>query len=249
MKPSKNAEAKQIEAVAAEMKKMNPDIFIGLEMRDWGAFQDAVAVWPDFRVNVVSAFRDPETGAFRPQQIGIASRWRARAAWAEPWKENIPKMHRGFAFAALENPATKKLVMVYGVHLKSNRTDQTDHAQNVAMRHESAKQLLAHVAQMETLFGADNIEGWIIAGDFNTNHDGDFAGDETVKILEDGGFWNTWKKVPREERQTWRGAFKFKPTTFDYIMLKGLGEPAAKMITVAPAASDHMPVSVTFGEK
>jgi hypothetical protein len=38
------------------------------------------------------------------------------------------------------------------------------------------------------------------------------------------------------------GSGRFEPTTFDYIMTKGLGSPRADLIDVPEEASDHRPV-------
>jgi len=40
------------------------------------------------------------------------------------------------------------------------------------------------------------------------------------------------------------GGGRFEPTTFDYIMTKGLGSPRAGLIDVPEEASDHRPVAL-----
>ena len=40
------------------------------------------------------------------------------------------------------------------------------------------------------------------------------------------------------------GGGRFEPTTFDYIMTKGLGSPRADLIDVPEEASDHRPVAL-----
>jgi endonuclease/exonuclease/phosphatase family metal-dependent hydrolase len=222
------------------LQKLNPDIFIAQEVRDWQAFADLVSAVPGLQPHVVSAFRLPESGELARQQIGIASKLRAKAAWSEPWQPAMPMPPRGFAFAALESPDGDGLLMVYGVHLKSN----LGHAEeNARMRDESVRQLLSHAATMESAFRGQKLRGWIVAGDFNTNQDGQFN-DSVVETLVAAGFWNTWKSVPRAERLSWRGSERFEPTTLDYVFTKGLGEPKAALFEAPADASDHWPVVV-----
>jgi endonuclease/exonuclease/phosphatase family metal-dependent hydrolase len=136
--PKPAAELSQIAACRETLTQLNPDIFIAQEMRDWQSFADLVSAVPGLRPHVVSAFRDPETGELTRQQIGIASRLNAIAAWSEPWKPALTGLPRGFAFAALESPDGAGLLMVYGLHLKSNRAgSEAETRHNVRMRDES----------------------------------------------------------------------------------------------------------------
>lgn len=245
-KPSAAAEQKQIAACREALQKLNPDIFVAEEMRDWQVFADLVSVVPGLHPHVVSAFRDPETGELTHQQVGIASKLKALAAWSEPWKPVLPKLPRGFSFAALESPDGGGLLLVYGLHLKSNLAKTEEDTKNDAqLRDEAVKQLLAHMDAMQTTFKAHKIKGWISAGDHNTNQDGQFL-DKVVETMMGAGFWNSWKETPRKDRQTWRGSpfFHHEPTTFDYIFTKGLGEPKATMPDEPKEASDHLPVRV-----
>jgi len=244
--PTAAAEQVQIAACREALQKLNPDIFIAEEMRDWQAFADLVSVVPGLHPQVVSAFRDPETGELTRQQVGIASKLKAVAAWSEPWKPVLPKLPRGYSFAALESPDGGGLLMVYGLHLKSNvaKTDE-DKKYDAQLRDAAVKQLLAHMEAMQTVFKAHKIEGWISAGDYNTNQDGQFQ-DTVVATMVGAGFWNSWKETLRQDRLTWRGnpSFHNDPTTFDYIFTKGLGEPKATMPSEPKETSDHLPVMV-----
>lgn len=236
--PTPQQEHKQIAACRKTLQELNPDIFIAQEMRDWQSFADLVSAVPGLQPHVVSAFRFPDSGELARQQIGIASKLKARAAWSEPWQPATPMPPRGFAFAALESPDGGGLLMVYGLHLKSNLGDAK---QNAQMRNESVKQLLAHMTTMQTAFKQHKIKGWIAAGDLNTNHDGQFE-DAVLATLIEAGFSNSWKDTPRAERLTWRGNGLFEPTTLDYILTKGLGELKARLFAPPPDTSDHWPV-------
>ena len=237
-----------MKAARAALKELNPDIFIGIEIKDEDSFKKLVSVIPGLKTHVVSNFRvsNNQKGL---QQIGIASRWPAQSAWAEPWINVVNKLPRGFSFTALENTNTHKFLMVYGLHLKSNlnkgKGEQEDQ-KNRELRNESARQLIIHTESMEKIYRKENIEGWIIGGDFNTNDDGQFTNDHVIVNFKEAGFWDTWNNTPKEKRLTWSGKGRFKPTTFDYILLKDLGKSSAKASTNYIEVSDHLPVVVTL---
>lgn len=242
--------AAHMKACQEELKKINPDIFVAEEIQDWAAFHELVSAVPGLTVHVVSSFRDAESGQIRNQQIGIASKLKCRGAWWEAWAANYPNISRGFSFAALEHPEGG-LLMVYGNHLKSNSGGQREEGakNNAAMRDEQVKQLLAHKASTETAFSSQTIMGWIAAGDFNTNHDGQFPLDTVVASMVGGGYHNAWANVPKEKRLTWRSdpdpaGRKFEPTTFDYIFTQGIKPVDAFIIEVPRELSDHYPIGI-----
>ena len=239
-----------MKAAREALKQLNPDIFIGIEIKDEDSFKKLVSVIPGLKVYVVSNFRvsNNQKGL---QQIGIASKWPAQSAWSEPWINVVNKLPRGFSFTALENTNTHKFLMVYGLHLKSNlnrgKGEQEDQ-ENRALRNESARQLIIHTESMEKIYRKENIEGWIIGGDFNTNDDGQFTNDHVIVNFAEAGFWDTWNNIPKEKRLTWNGKGRYKPTTFDYILLKGLGRPSAELRPEFQDVSDHLPVVVKLSE-
>lgn len=237
----------QMKDAQAVLKKLNPDIFIAAEIRDWAAFQELVSVVPGLTVNAVSSFYDTTTGELSPMQVGIASKLVCRGAWWENFQATMPTMTRGFTFAALEDPAGG-LLMIYGVHLKSNRgSDNPEGAQNVAdMRNDQARQILAHRKKIEVTFAEQGILGWIVGGDMNTNHDDQFPLCHVVKLMTDGGFYNTWANTPKSKRRTWLppSDSPFDATTFDYIFTSGLKKNDAVVINASEKISDHTPIGL-----
>lgn len=248
-RPTSSAEEADahMKASQKELKKIDPDIFIGLEMRDWAAFNELVSAVPGLTTHVVSSFVDPVTGEIRNQQIGIASKLTCRAAAWEVWKANVPATSRGFSFAALEQK-DGGLLMVYGNHLKSNRGKPEEVA---LIRNDQAKQLVAHRAVVEKAFSGKEIAGWISAGDFNTNHDGQFPLCQVVKEMTDAGFRNTWTDTPQAERLTWRSdeSRRYEPTTFDYFFTLGLGDLNATIIDTPRSISDHHVISLLLPQE
>jgi endonuclease/exonuclease/phosphatase (EEP) superfamily protein YafD len=246
---------KQFAAVQAELSKTKPDIFLAQEITDEGAFKKLVASMPGMKVDVFSRSPEPGSDKIGSQQCCIASNLKADSAFFEPFKptENLPNLRRGFAFAALEHP-DGGLIMVYSVHLKSNRgSDTPEGEQDVAnTRAESARQILAHIGEMKKRFAGRKILGWMVAGDFNTNHDGQFPKCTAIADFVKAGFRNTWEKTPKEQRLTWHNSpwdKKFKPTTFDYMLTVGFKEVEAKAITVSRDTSDHDPVMLMLEAK
>lgn len=225
------------------LRAINPDLLLTQEMRDWQSFADLCDAVPGLRPVTVSAFRAEESGEYWPQQLGVASKRPVMAAWTEFWRQGELHPRRGFAAAVLPL-SDGRLLLVYNVHLKSNRAgDEAEEARNFATRNESIRQLLAHVHDIETVFLPDRVAGVVIGGDFNTNSDGQFV-DEVDALLRAGGFVNAWGDTPREERLTWRGSDLFSPSTFDTFYVRGLPVPRAEMLDAPEAASDHLPVRI-----
>lgn len=242
--PQATKEAQQQHMAAAQkvLKALNPDIFLAEEIGDWGAFSELVSVVPKLRVHTVSAFKNAD-GTMGRQQEAIASKLLANSTWSEQWKKGESNPPRGLGFAALTLP-DGKLLFVYAVHLKSNSTGGGQGPQdNIAKREDSARQLVAHVTDMEKAYKNYQIRGVIIGGDFNTNQDGsEWKEEKTIPTLEMAGFWNCWSGVKAEDRLSWKGSQRFPATTFDFFFIKGLRKATAKLATPSEDASDHRPV-------
>lgn len=236
--------SQQVADARTTLLALDPDIFIGIEMRDREVFDNLVSAVPGMNVAVVTAFRDDD-GSIDRQQIGIASRYPIHTGWAEPWIPTMARLPRGFAVAAVREPKTGKLIVVYGVHFKSNRAQGDREARlNIGMRNESALQLVDDYEELRRLvFRDEDVRGWVVAGDFNTNHDGQFD-DDVLRTFQRSGFHNTWQGVPAEQRKTWRGDEFYPGTTFDYILTKNLGSPVARLGNAPATTSDHLPVVV-----
>lgn len=246
---SEKEQAEQTKGAKEILAKLAPQILLAQELMDEKAFANLLKEFPGMKVDVFSQFIDPYSGKPGPQQCAIASTLKANSAWFEEFApvKDLPSLRRGFAFAALEHPEGG-LIMLYSVHLKSNNgSDTPEGEQNIAdTRAESARQLIAHKAAMEKKFAGEEIVGWVIAGDFNTNDDGQFPKCTVVKDLVAAGFHNCWDETPKQDRLSWRNQpedERFKPTTFDYFMTIGFKEKQAKIYAGVPLEiSDHTPV-------
>lgn len=238
---------KHAEDVSAALREINPDILLAQEIRDWESFARLCEVLPGMRPAVVSAFPSRRTGEYWRQQTAIGSKLPVTAAWSQPWEQrNDLQPPRGFSAAVLRLPGkgAPRYLLAYSLHLKSNLSNSEEESLlNFRDRDESIRQLLDHVRTMEENTFKNSIMGVIIAGDLNTNQDGQF-GDNVIKLLKDAGFYHTWSGVPREQRRTWRGGDKFEPVTFDHIFTKGLDRPRAHIVETSEETSDHRPVEI-----
>jgi len=252
----KAEQVKQTEGAKAVLTEQSPDILLAQELRYKSAFEKLVAEVPGMKVNVFSNFLESDGKTPGPQQCAIASKLKANSAWFEAFKpsESLPNLSRGFAFAALEHP-DGGLVMFYSIHLKSNHgSDTPEGEKNVAAtREESAKQIIAHKLEMEKKFADQKILGWVVGGDFNTNHDGQFLMCTAVEDFVKAGFHNSWDETPKEDRLTWRPNPKdprFKATTFDYFLTTGFEQTQATTVPNVPLeTSDHAPILINLSVK
>jgi len=237
----------QITKVMPALEKLRPDILGVSEVLNEPAMEIALLKTPGVATQVCSAFADDQ-GFVTSQQVGIASRIPATNAWWESWKTSRVTPTRGFAFAAIE-PAPGVVFLVYSLHFKSNRGDQVE---NFAMREESTRQLLNHVAAMEKVYARVGHVAVILGGDFNTSLDDPrFDKERTLRDLKKAGFTWCWEGVPFENRVTLptkpSNNPKFPPfpdTCFDHVFVKNVKIQSAKVETMPGDPSDHRPVVV-----
>lgn len=246
----KSDQTEHIKSAQEILRKSDPDILIAQEIRDEKSANMLIAPLPGMKTHIVTDFIDFETKKPALQQCVIASNLELHSAWQEDYQfaKNAPGLQRGFAVAALKHPNGKGLILTYCVHLRSNRGNETpEGAKNIAaIRAESVKQIIAHTQKMKKKFASENIIGWVIGGDFNTNHDKQFPLCTAIKDMEAADFHNSWNQTPREKRLTWRNNPKFEdfiPTTFDYIFTAGFKKNQATLFPNVPLKiSDHAPV-------
>lgn len=241
--PTKAEETRQITSVQAEIGKWNADIMGMEEIRDFQSAGLAVQKLPGFKVDVCANF-PPREGQNEAQEVAIASRLPALSAWAEEWKANgaiVPP--RGFAFAAYEI-APKQLLLVYGLHLKSNRGDINE---NIALRQESMRQLQSHITAMQTAYANVGNISWIVGGDCNTSlDDPQYNRETTLRSLMESGFNWIWKGVSLGSRISMPPDKGFAGTCFDHIFYRGINLRKASVVNTSPQSSDHRAIVATF---
>jgi endonuclease/exonuclease/phosphatase (EEP) superfamily protein YafD len=240
---SKAEETRQIGSVHRDIVSLDSDVIGMAEVRDWDSAGLAVQPLPGFKADVVSNFPARE-GQDVGQQVAIASRLEPMSAWAEMWKSDGPIVPpRGFAFAAYQI-AAKRLLLVYALHLKSNRGEIVE---NIAIREESMRQLLVHMKDMEAAYGKLGDITWIVGGDFNTDpSDARFASEKTMSMLTNNGFRWSWAGMPLEQRVTVPPDKRFPAACFDHIYYRGATMRKAQALPTSPQSSDHRALRAEF---
>jgi len=240
---SRAEENRQVRSVHADLSQLDSDIIALEEVRDWEHAVLAVQSRPGFKVDVCSTF-PPREGQKEAQQVAITSRLQPLSAWSELWKPSgaiVPP--RGFAFAVYE-PAPRQLLLVYALHLKSNRGEIRE---DMRIREESIVQLIAHLKAMETAYAKLGTLSWIVGGDFNTAPDEPrFASEKTVPLLRDAGFRWSWEGTPFTSRITVPADARYPAACFDQIFYRGSTLIKAWVGSTSPQSSDHRAVSATF---
>ncbi len=166
------------------------------------------------------------------------------SAWAEAWKPGRAiTPPRGFAFAAYQI-APRQLLLVYAVHLKSNRGELVE---DMAIREESILQLVSHMKAMAAAYEKLGSLHWIVGGDFNTAPDDPrFKGEKTVSTLTDGGFLWAWQNIPFADRTTMPPDKRFPAASFDHIFYRGATLKRADVLPTSPDSSDHRAIRAEF---
>lgn len=231
-----SSERTQTASVHRDMRKINADVFGMEEVRDFSRATIALLPLAGMKVDVISNF-PPREGQEVGQQVAIASRFQPLSAWIEMWKPNgalVPP--RGFAFAAYE-VAPRHLLMVYAVHLKSNRGEVSE---DIAIREESMRQLAAHMHAMNDAYGKLGSVSCIIGGDFNTAPDDSrFATEKTTRMLRDNGFSWCWQDIPFPRRISLPADKLFPAACFDHIFVRNGKFNSAQVIEMSRRSSDH----------
>jgi endonuclease/exonuclease/phosphatase (EEP) superfamily protein YafD len=230
------SERSQVASVRRDVRWINADVIGMEEVRDFDNATIAISPLAGFKVDVVSDF-PPREGQDVGQQVAIASRFPPLSAWVEMWKPNGPLVPpRGFAFAAYE-VAPHHVLLVYAVHLKSNRGELSE---DIAIREESMQQLIAHIHEMNDAYGKLGNVSCIVGGDFNTAPDDSrFADETTTRLLRDNGFSWCWENISFAQRITLPADKLFPAACFDHIFLRNAKLNSARVIETSRRSSDH----------
>ena len=235
--PSRVEENRQIRAVHRDLAQFAVDV-IGLEeVRDFEHASLAIQPLSGFKVDASVRIFPAREGQQKTQQIAIASRLQPIGAWAETWRPDGRIMPpRGFAFASYQL-SPKQILLVYALHLKSNRNDMHD---DMRVREESIREVVSHMRAMKEIYGKLGTLSWIVGGDFNTTPDEPrFAGEKTLPFLLNDGFSWAWQGVPLSSRATVISDVRHPATYFDQIFYRGdaLARPVTKHFTAIKRSS------------
>ena len=248
------AQASHVAAVVPVVERLGPDVLGLEEVSDAGGAHLIADHLKGFRVDVCTEFTRAPTNEPSRQQTVLCSRLPLLEAGWENWKPtaNGLQPRRGFVFAAYQ-PAPGEILLVYGVHLKSNVADEPGgDATNTAMREESVRQWIIHERTTAArLASAGKVRLTVIGGDMNTSLDEmRFGSEQSLRVLRDqDGFLWAWDGVPLDRRISLPGRGQYPPVCFDHVFYRADGNARLLDCTLeptGPAASDHRPVTARF---
>ena len=248
------AQASHVAAVVPVVERLDPDVLGLEEVSDGDGARLIADHLKGFRVDVCTEFTRPPTGEPSRQQTVLCSRLPLLASGWESWQPTAAGLQprRGFVFAAYQ-PTPGEVLLVYGVHFKSNVADEPGgDATNRAMREESARQLLVHERASAARYASQGrVRLEVVGGDMNTSlDDSRFEPEQTLHRLIDGGGlrWG-WDGVLLERRYTLLSTGRYPPTCFDHIFYRAGEGVRLADCAVEPTtrnASDHHPVTARF---
>lgn len=234
------AELDHLNAVKAELIKIDPDILLLQEFRDSKFADQILEVLPGHSLHVMSDF----SGNL---EVAILARLPATEGYMQEFiagtSDDPP---RGFAYAAFA--IGDDVLGVYSVHLKSNVGGISDTA---GKREESARQLVLHAKKMEDRFAKEGIDFTaLIGGDYNIDPtNSKWNGDNTFGVLEEGGFEWTGNGIAKEEIISWLSNGSYPDAVFDHFFIRSKDSGFSKPVThkTDRTPSDHRAVIIELG--
>ena len=219
--PTAGTNDTRIPDAAAALRKLNPDVILLQQVRDWRMCEQlAQALKPaDYSVCVCSSFREARTGTLSNQQVAILSRAKAYFSWSEAWRpqgEAAPP--GGLAFAALK--IRERRVGFYSVKAGTA----------------SIAQLLEQVGSVRN-WVTNQVQVFVVAGTFEAGAQG-----ACVRLLEQAGFGGAFLETSAVERNTVAGKDGQPGVTDDYIFTQPAGCATNPRI-LSVAISAHFPVT------
>ena len=230
-----------MQAVQQAVREIDADIWLLQEMRDQPSVEELFMELPH-EVHVVSGhlFR----GSLGAMQTAIVSRFQAIDSGWENFvaSDGARAPPRGFSWAVLDVRGQPLIVLT--THLKANPGAP---ARNIALREESARQMLAYIERLNRRYPGAPV---VVGGDFNLllNQPG-MAHERTLAMFVEAGFHDGWAGVPFGKRVTWPGQGRYGDACFDYLLTRGLPERAAEVVTGWEQVSDHRPVRLAVGKE
>jgi len=164
----KNADAR-IQDAAVALGRLDPDVIILQQVRDWQMCQQVVqALQPAaYSVQVCSSFRDARTGTAGRQQIAILSKRKAYFSWSEPWRAEGQPIAGGFTFAALR--LGKQRIGLFAVQLGDTALTfgTTNDVEKIAQAREACLQQWVRELGSFKQWVTNRIEAVVVAGGLN----------------------------------------------------------------------------------
>lgn len=231
-------ESRHVEEIRKALTIMQPDILLAQEIHAQTPLLESLSGVQGHQLGVISRFAGR-------QQMATTGKIPIVAGWFEQWErdgQNDPP--RGFSHVSFRLP-DGRLLLTYNLHLKSNAGGEP--SSNRSKREDAIRQLLTHLDSELPKYREKIAPAIIVAGDFNTDPDShQFAGERTIPLLLEAGFFSAHANLPKIERITWPSNGRYPDSTLDYIFYKGLELVSVEVPSKFDASSDHRPVVVQF---
>ena len=238
------AAERHLNDIGAVLKTLNADVILLQGVRDSTTCERLVELLKpaSYRVAVCSEFNNGT--AVGAPQVAILSKTPAAAAWTGPWNaEGTVVPPGGYAFAAIPHAGSE--IGFFCVQLKNNLTHQDierDTQFNILKREISAGQLVREADSLERTLNRQP-SGIVIGGSLYTDADEPlFVSENTLRILEGGGFKSAFHGLPRERRITSRSDGTLSAVTRDDLFVKSLDLLTPPHL-LASGLSRHPPVT------
>ena len=234
--------AVHISLVHEELEQIQPDVLLLQEVRDAKSAELAARILPRMKVVVTSTFPGR-------QQVSILSRFVAQEVGQVIFPRVSGDPPRGFVRALFPTEEDDEFILIYAVHLKSNRGGILT---NMPKREEAVRRLVADERAYRAKLAGQGIRQifTIVGGDFNTDPtDNQFVGENSVRIFADADFQWTFSGIPAEERVTWVSNGKYPDACFDgfFIRPNTNGRVSRPLVHLqSNRASDHRAVSLAI---
>jgi hypothetical protein len=222
--PAANTNGIRIPAAAAALKRLNPDVILLQQVRDWAMCDELAQALKPAKYNVVacSAFRDGRSGELRKQQVAILAKAKAKAyfSWSEPWhNRGVPALPGGFAFAAFQ--VGKHRVGLFSIQVGAAPMGAAAKQRTAASPQErlaaNIEQLLAQVGSVSSWVN-NQVQGFVVGGTFGLPADQEMALHDTpLQLLQGAGFGDAFQDTPAADRATAHGRSGQPPPVADYI--------------------------------
>jgi endonuclease/exonuclease/phosphatase family metal-dependent hydrolase len=244
--------AENIKRVASVIEKEDPTIMLACEIRDVESLTQLGLNFSHIACTTIP--RTEDEGADLPNQgLGLLS----KIPWEEIWVVDFSELpqtqdrpSRGLIGAKFKLAGDRNLI-VYGVHMKSNRGG----VEGAAVRRERAVEYwLADMKKRNLDPEKDLI---LFVGDFNSSpRDPRFVPDKSIRRILDAGFVLASDGMTAEQAVTIPGDSRYPPNDFDHMFLsKALAgqmagaPPWLKIVEVPKELSDHYPIFLPLNFK
>ena len=227
----------QVKAVAAAVKKIDPDILLLQHVRDWKTCSALVqALKPaEYHVVICSSFRSGPSNTLAEGQAAILAREQAYFSWSEPWRSKTAESPPGgFAFAALRFGPYK--IGVFSVQLDDDLLTDPDVATNFQARRACVRRLVDQTSTIKN-WTTNRVQFFAVGGALKSLSFDLTEQMQALRPLREAGFEDAWLDAPANQKSTLKAGSGRRSGPTDYIFANPVGSAGpARLWRLAGAA-------------